>query len=240
MLLSESTNTVEALDWQEFQSLFKWDQGEHITLIGPTGCGKTTLTKALIPMREWNIFLGSKKKDDTQDQLSSMGFEYAGSPAGIHPDISKNWIVKPPFPDKYSAEQLKRFHAMVFRETLMRAYRDGSWTVYIDEARYITDILGLRDEVVLLLLQGRSQGNSIVLGTQRPRNIPLEAYDQPTHLFFWKDTDLQNVKRAAELAGVNRSRVARAVGALDKHEFLYANTRTGVLAISQVDLGEVI
>lgn len=34
--------------WEDFIEQFKWNQGEHVSLIGPTGYGKTTLAKHLV------------------------------------------------------------------------------------------------------------------------------------------------------------------------------------------------
>jgi hypothetical protein len=64
-----------------------------------------------------------------------------------------------------------------------------------------------QDELELFWLQGRSQGNSLITATQRPRFIPLEAYDQASHLFLWRDNDTANIARVAEMAGVNRKTV---------------------------------
>jgi hypothetical protein len=73
-----------------------------------------------------------------------------------------------------------------------------------------------------------------VLGTQRPRWIPLEAYDQATHLFFWRDTDEGNVMRVAELAGTRKRDVADIVPRLAKHDILYVNRDTSELVITRL------
>jgi len=86
--------------------------------------------------------------------------------------------------------------------------------------------LSLKDELELIYLQGRSQGSSVTGGTQRPRYVPLEAYDQATHLYFWKDPDQSNLTRVAELAGLSRSLVLEVVPRLEHHDAFYVNMVT--------------
>jgi ATP:corrinoid adenosyltransferase len=228
---------AKRVKWSRFRNdIFHWRQGEHITLIGPTGTGKTTLINQLIDMRLYELFLGSKRMDETQDALKRMGFMVAKDADEIHVDISRRWFVKPAFSPKMTADQLRQANRDIFKDVLMRAYREGAWTVFVDEGRYIANYLGLQQEMVLLLTQGRSQHNSIVTGTQRPRHVPLEVYDQATHLFIWRDPDLQNVARIAEIAGVNRRQAQETVSQLQRHEFVYVNTVTGEMTISKVSV----
>lgn len=205
-------------------------------LIGPTGSGKTTLTNELVDFRRYSIFLGSKRVDETQDELKGLGFVQVADADQIHPDVSRRWYVKPKVNPKSDANAVIDHNRQVLRETLMRAYHEGGWAVWIDEGRYLSDLLQLKKEMVLLLTQGRSQKNSVIVGTQRPRHVPLEAYDQATHVFIWRDPDLQNVARVAEIIGMNKREAQQAVANLEFHEFLYYNTHTGETTISKVEV----
>ena len=60
--------------WAEFFQSWNWRQGEHITLVGPTGSGKTTLAKAILSKRAYVVFVATKPRDATIDQLEADGF----------------------------------------------------------------------------------------------------------------------------------------------------------------------
>lgn len=113
----------------------------------------------------------------------------------------------------------------IFRHALDSCWRQGGWTIVLDELRYFTDNLGLRAEVELILMQGRSEHVTLVGGAQRPRHVPLLVYDQAKHIFIGHDNDAQNVKRLAEIGGgINGRQIAEAVlPQLERHEFLYIN-----------------
>lgn len=202
-----------------------WRQGEHVTMIGPTGRGKTELEIKLIDAHPWTVFLGTKRIDATQDALRKMGYRLIGDAAELNPEVARRFVFRPGFP-KVSATDLKRNHQRAFRELLLRAFRQTGWTVAADELRYLTEYLGLRDEILLLYLQGRSQGNTVIAGAQRPRYVPLEAFDQATHLFFWRDRDRANADRVAEIVGLDRRYLSSLLDPLNKHDVLYVNTVT--------------
>jgi hypothetical protein len=214
------------VDWPDAIDRMDWRQGQHITLIGPTGRGKTELTIRLLEQINWVVFLGTKRRDRTQDRLRGMGYETVQTAPEINPEIHSRYILRPPYPRRVSAASLKKLHSEVFRDGLMTCYRQTGWTIALDEAKYLCAFLGLSEECALLWQQGRSQGNALIASVQRSRYVPLEAYDQATHLFMWTDPDLSNVKRNSELAGFNRSAVIDAMRLMTMHDVLYVNTVT--------------
>lgn len=211
-----------ALSWQDFLSYFygEWKQGEHVTLIGPTGSGKTTLALRLLPRRSYVAILACKPKDTTMDEVLRAGYTRMKV---WSPDISDHAVLWPEVGSINSIGKQKE----VFRNALHSVYRSGGWALYIDEATYLSDFLGLKKELSMLWQQGRSLGVSLVAGTQRPAYIPLYAYDQATHLFFWRDNDRVNLQRASNLGGMDASFIRDVISSLEKHEVLYVNTRTG-------------
>ena len=215
--------------WQEFMNWWKWNQGEHLTALGPTGTGKTTFLVEAVKKRSSVLFLATKKKDSTVNKLQRQGYRVVSDYREINVEVDTKIILKPPFPNNVDAIQLKRLHQAIFRDALMYVFRTGAWCVVADEIRYLTDTLKLKEEMELLWLQGRSLHITVACATQRPRAIPLEAYDQATHLIFWRDNDKQNQMRLAEISGVDIDprELMQEVANLPRHELLYMNTRTG-------------
>lgn len=205
---------------------FTWKQGEHITLVGPTGSGKSMLIEQLLERRKFVVVLATKKRDATIERLRKEGFKFTSNWDQVNAEMTPHIVYRPPFPN-VSATELRNIHSNLFADILTSIFRQGGWTVVADEVRYLTEFLRLKNEMELLWLQGRSLGISVVAATQRPANIPLTAYDQATHLFFWRDNDETNLKRIGGLGGLSAKDIRHEVAILGRHEVLYLNTRTG-------------
>lgn len=218
---------VPRIAWEDFLADFVWNQGEHVTLLGPTGQGKTTLAREILPRRDWVVTFGTKAKDETLNaMIKQEGFkrqkEWPPPPhvrrVVLWPDMSK---------PTYKVEQQR-----VFYEALSEIYKSGGWCVYLDELRYICDTLKLGELVEVLWQQGRSLGISVVGGNQRPRFVPLNAYDQATHLFVWNFNDKENAKRLSEIVGVDEKEVTAVIRGLPKYDVLYINANTHDMVIT--------
>lgn len=226
-------NEVVSADWDMFKAAhFRWKQGEHVTLIGPTGQGKTFLAKDILPMRNFVVNFVTKKKDKMIGEFKREGFKLVQKGEWIAPHQSMpKVLLQPPFA---SDEPRERHQRNTFKRALDRAFDETGWTVYLDEAPYIMEDLRLMKEVKRLLQQGRSLGITVVQSAQRPRFLPLASYSQATHLFFWRNTDESDSKRMGGLGGVDRKVIQNAVAQLGQHEVLYLNTRTGELVQTKV------
>ena len=230
-ILETPPSTIERLSWAEFiEHRFIWNQGQHITVIAPTGQGKTSLCLYLLRQRWYVVVVAVKKKDPVVEMLLDDGWV-----------LTRDW---PPPKDAGARvilwpriEELRNVshQRAVIHKALDDIYSDGGWCVYFDELGYVGDprFLGLGPEAALLLFQGRSIGVTVVSSITRPRGVPLEAYEMPSWLFIGRNNDKANQERLGEIQNVDRREVMAAIGNLKLHEFLIIETRTGCLTISK-------
>lgn len=233
---------IPVISWVEFKRFFTWRQGEHITALGTTGSGKTTTLIELLERRGHVITFGTKAKDSTLQKLIKRdGYKKISDWPPPQTSAYKKVVLWPKI-EEGNAKEIKARQKAIFGEALSGIYRTGAWCLFLDELRYITDFLGLSEEVELIWQQGRSLGISLVGGTQRPRFIPLVAYDQATHLFFWRENDAENLQRLSGIGWTDSKTLKQVISTLphtrDKGgHFLYLNTRTGEMVISKAELG---
>ena len=233
----KTIGTIPRVSYGRFLKDLHWKQGQHITEIGPTGYGKTTLAVDLLTRRDYVIAFGTKKKDDTLDKLiRTRGYRRIQTFGEIRPEDRKV-VLWPNIASLESADEITALQREAFREALFGAFRQGGWCVYADELRYITARLNLKSEMELLWEQGRSSDVSIVAGYQRPRNIPLLAYDQPEHLVFFKETDYENLDRMAQVVSwIDRKMLINTIAHLAKFDFVYLNKEEERAVVSRVEL----
>lgn len=214
--------------WGTFLRYFygTFRQGEHITLIGRTGSGKTTLALGLLPFRKYVLVLATKPKDPLIGKLKRDGY-YVTRTWPVSPEIHPRVVYWPKI-ERVSDVALQRYGLY---GALSDVYKTGGWCVYADEIRYLAETLKLERLLQLLWLQGRSLGVSLVGGTQRPAWIPLEAFSQATHLFVWRENDARNLKRLGEIGGIDSKELQAMVQQLDfhRHHCLYVNTVDGTI-----------
>jgi len=217
--------------WSRFKETFRWAQGEHMTLVGGTGSGKTTLARQLLPLREYVVVLATKARDDSLYRpLQKMGFV-------MRDEFDGDWertpkvIFRPPLDEPTKAGRERQREA--FRLALIEIFQQGNWCIYGDEVRYLTQNLSLQPEFELLWLQGRSLGVSMVVSTQRPVSIPILAFEAQ-HMFIWRFSAKRDIDTVAEFAGDVAPMVKATVPRLPRHEALYIRPDENLLLRTKV------
>jgi hypothetical protein len=221
--------------FDRFMAGWQWNQGEHVTTIGPTGSGKTVLNRQLLQRRDFVVVLGVKKRDpELYGAFERDGYEleHTFNPEPP-PNEDRMRVLFVPRTDKHGTEG-RTARARRFRQALNDIYDVGYWTVYADDIQYMADQLRLAPEFEELWMLGRSEGVSVVASSQEPIDIPLMAYGMATHLFLFRNNDLRRAQRMAELTGVNREVAQHTILQLPEHEFLYINKNTGAMIRSRV------
>lgn len=222
--LARLSNDAPRVPWDVFlRTEFAWANGEHIALIGPTGQGKTTMIINLLPLHPYVTVFATKPRDETMSKLIAGGYLRMERWQSLDPRQFPKRVLWPDATSLNSVDRQKK----VFHSAFESIYREGGWTVVLDETWYMANQLKLGEDIKLYLLQARALGISLVCATQRPAHIPLEIYDQSSHLMFWRDNDENNLRRLSGISWRSADLIRRIVSNLDRHQVLYINTRTG-------------
>ncbi len=180
---------------------YRWEHGQHLALIGDTGSGKTAVASYILRAHEYTIALKSKA-DNTR--LPGQVIRKAN---GIDNARFNRFILDPDY-----SEQREQF-ALV----LEKAWRQGSWTIALDELYAIDNQLKLTWFVNRLLTQGRSANLSVLMGMQRPKMITRFALTQATHyIIFATDGD-----DAKTIVSETSPMLRDVIGSLQRYEFVW-------------------
>lgn len=223
--------------WDRFRQLTRFRQGEHITIIGTTGSGKTVLARELLKPRSFVAVLGTKNSDDElYTPFEALGYEIVG-PGDFDPmpERAESRIIFRPRITSSGEKGLKS-QREAFEEMLDEIWSAGGWTIYADEVWTLTVRLKLAVNFEQFWTAGRSENITIVAATQEPVYIPRLAFTAATHLFLFQNPDKQRVERIAELSAGNAALVKEMLPMLPQHEFIYINTRTRQVLRSKVAL----
>jgi hypothetical protein len=228
-MTTEARTAIQPLPFADFMQYFKreFELGEHVTILGHTGSGKTSLAFPVLSLRKYVIMLATKQKDPLLTKAKDWGFHVVRD-GRYDPRIFPRTIVWPPI-EKRSDIPMQQW---TIYSVLDRIYSKskGSTTLYIDEVSYVAERLKLKAILADLWQQGRSNDTSMVAATQRPYYIPQEAYQSATHIFMAREIEKRNLDRLKEISGgVDKELLKYTLQTIPKHDFIYANTRDGVM-----------
>ena len=221
------------IPWDDFMSyVFDWRQNQHVGMIGPTESGKSTLTYSILPLRPYAAFFATKPRDAVLDQFAvKAGFvkipdwppRTKFTRREITPEKMPRRLL---WPDARTLDATEN-QRVVFDRAFRDIYSAGGWCTIWDEFWMMCSILKMQDQARIMLQQARSSDIAFVMGAQRPSRIPLELFDQATHLFFWRDNDEVNLKRIGGVGWLSSQAIRTFVANLDPYQVLYVNTRRG-------------
>lgn len=224
------------VDWDDFMRfVLDWRQGQHVAMIGPTESGKSTLTYSILPKRKYITFFATKPRDATLEQFAARGgFVRIEDWPPTKGRFSKRIVTPEEMPRRLLWPDATRMgpetlanQQTVFRRAFHDIYASGGWCTVWDEFWMMCSILGMEEEARIMLQQARSNDISFVIGAQRPSRIPLEVFDQTTHLFFWRDNDQRNLERIGGIGWLDSQPIRAFVANLQPHQVLYLNSRMG-------------
>lgn len=236
--LARLATEAPRIPWDVFvRDVLRWEPGEHFGLIGPTGLGKTTMLLNLLPYHPYVVVFATKPRDATMERLINTGYIRLTRWKSIDADEYPRRVLWPDA-SKLDSREVQRD---VFRDAFERIYREGGWTVALDETWYMDNVLHLENEIKTYLLQARSLGISLVTATQRPAWVPREIYTSCTHLMFWRVNDETDLRSLSGIGWRSGDLIRDAVANLDLYQSLYINTRTGFMCRTRcprVHMGE--
>lgn len=224
--LAQIATQAPRIPWDEFRkTVFRWKAGEHMSLIGPTGLGKTTMLVNVLPIHPFVTVFATKPRDKTMSGLirDSGYVRFDRWPNGLDAQQYPRRVI---WPDATRLDSHVTQKA-VFQDAFARIYREGGWTLALDETWYVDDILGLGREIKTYLLQARSLDISLLSAFQRPAWVPRELYSSSTHLMFWRTNDETDLRSLSGVGFRSAALIRDVVSDLDLYQVLYINTRTG-------------
>lgn len=225
--LAALSTQAPRIPWQEFRrDVFNWKAGEHVSLIGPTGLGKTTMLLNVLPMHPFVTVFATKPRDRTMTALiQHEGYVRLDRWRSLDPVQYPRRVI---WPDA-TALNSKDLQKEVFRDAFAKIYKEGGWTLALDETWYLDEILKLSEEIRTYLLQARSLDISLLSAFQRPAWVPRELYSSSTHLMFWRTNDETDLRSLSGIGYRSAALIRDIVSDLDLYQVLYINSRTGVM-----------
>lgn len=178
-------------------------------ICGQTGCGKTTLAEKLLgmqPERAIVIF-------DSKNEIRWRGYKRYRKLKELVKGHDLKAIYAPGPAELFSSE----FHERFFKYVFLRRHI----LLYVDELYAVTHKNELAQFFLLCFTQGRALGISVIVSTQRPKDIPQAAISEAEHNFLFRLKLPQDRQKAREISGVGGDLLMPKK--LPKRHFYYAS-----------------
>lgn len=210
---------------------------EHVTIIGPTGSGKTYLAQQLLERTATPeypaITLVMKPRDATVEKWrKKVGYKkvtfWSQPVTKWQPNPRSGYVVWPRHTYKTYIDNPN--HYRVFEHAIMDNYRRGGRIIFCDEVSGLQR-LGLTEELETVWERGRGMDAPLWAATQRPTHVSSHAYNQASHIFLGKISDRRSKERFGEISGVDEKLVRYTVGTLQRYEWLYIRQEDQAMCI---------
>lgn len=226
-----------------------YEVGQHVSIIGPTGSGKTRLAFELLDVvaspKLPAIILVMKPRDETVKEFGKLaGFKKTETwPPSTYRGVvnmqksggsgkKRRGFIFWPKQNLDDVEQDNKRLAREFKYVINDSLKSGNRILFADEVVGLSQELNLEKTLNGVWMRGRSMGCGLWAATQRPFHAPLLMYGSAEHLLLFKDPDKRSVDRFKEIGGVDPDIVVREVNGLKKFEFLYIGKSMGEDGIS--------
>ena len=210
------------------EEIWRYEPGEHVSIICPTKGGKTTLAYQLLARTATKdlpaVVMVMKPRDKTVDQFTRRAgyrivHEWPPPPSLMRPGKQPGYVLWPTFTDDLDGDDDR--HADIFRRALRRSYLKGNRIMFADEVFSLQNEYGLRRDLERIWSKGRSMDTGLWGATQQPVNVSGMMYNQVQHLFLGHDPDERRQERFGEIGGVDPKQVQAIVQRLPLWQFLY-------------------
>ena len=213
---SQSYGRIEVISRKDFTREFgrEYGSGQHVTALGPTGKGKTVLSKQLLkatigPKRKALVLHGKIKNKDhvVQEMEKDLNMRTVAKwpPDREWGDRKRNGFILVPLTHAAgSVEEENQILATEFRKGIHDNYANtkSDTITLVDESHQAQETLGLKKDLEGPLMRGAPH-NAEWNNVQRGRYVSYHCYDAPEHLFVFYDPDQSNRQRYSEIGGVD-------------------------------------
>ena len=237
----EDHRIVIGMPWDTFLRHMRerWEPGQHIAMIGPTGEGKSTFAGGLLSLRRYVMALDPKGEDET---LSRTGYQRvtrmpteipwheralkstaaARQWEQIHKDIAEGRGARIIVGASTRTPAEDARNQALMREAIGYCRMAGGWTLYVDEHELLSSqrMYHLGPPIERMLNTARTLGTSVVTSYQAPAWVSHHATRQARFAVTWATGDRDMVKRIASSMGRDWRQVAAAIDELPRYHAL--------------------
>lgn len=208
---------------------YRYRRGQHVTLFGPTGRGKTTLAGQMLavthpPKSDVNGLITIQLGPD--QALEHLGKPMDSWPPRIPIKLFDREDNKPHI-YRYQPEPSKPEDFLRIRQTAARILRwffsARNWTLFIPDLQVVADpgMMGLGKEVDQLIITTRKHQTSIWVDAQAPRWVPRSTGDMTSHLLVWRNRDEGTLTRLKQICGLDLGFLSDLLKSIDYHDCIW-------------------